>query len=378
MSAWKEATVLDDTISDLAKTHLNIKAGDAYKNTTAILRRYDKEYMLVPLDSNSQAEVDVTPKSTYELVSDDTGSATSGQFKVGVGENIDVLLDYVPDGKTALPVGDVILLQRCASCYSTFAFTTLDDILGDTTCVAAICASNNAIDYIIRSFNAFSAKMFANSYFRAGIKANTYANYAMAIDITWASYINNLAYDVRRSVWNAIPAFAVYPSGTINSCTMSDGGTAHSSSAFINNNVSLVFDGSFVYSVIHSTQLDASNPSASNYIEYDYPYSVCLKRLLFDTGYGVSRSPVVSLYYYLEGSNDGLTWVSLKIRNMSMAIEDSCGGLNKGNVNNIFDLSDNVLSFSKYRIRMSSGNYYNSDYWWQTAGELQFEGAKVV
>ena len=282
MSAWKEATVLDDTISDLAKTHLNIKAGDAYKNTTAILRRYDKEYMLVPLDSNSQAEVDVTPKSTYELVSDDTGSASSGQFKVGVGENIDVLLDYVPDGKTALPVGDVILLQRCASCYSTFAFTTLDDILGDTTCVAAICASNNAIDYIMRAFNAFSAKMFANSYFRAGIKANTYANYAMALDITWASYINNLAYDVRRSVWNAIPGFAPSPSGSASTCNMPDGGNAIGSSVY-SSNISSVFDNSFALNAYYGYSM-ANAIQPTNFVEYDYPYSVCLKRLTLDTG----------------------------------------------------------------------------------------------
>lgn len=372
MSAWKEATVLDDTISDLAKTHLNIKAGDAYKNTTAILRRYDKEYMLVPLDSNSQAEVDVTPKSTYELVSDDTGSATSGQFKVGVGENIDVLLDYVPDGKTALPVGDVILLQRCASCYSTFAFTTLDDILGDTTCVAAICASNNAIDYIMRSFNAFSAKMFANSYFRAGIKANTYANYAMAIDITWASYINNLAYDVRRSVWNAIPGFAPSPSGSASTCNMPDGGIAIGSSVY-QSNISSVFDNSFILNGYYGS----ASVVSTNFVEYDYPYRVCLKKLIMDKGYNGSYSSTSPYYYYLEGSNDGSTWTSLKVRNIESSIEDTCGGRNKGNFVAVFDLSDNVKSFSKYRIRMSYGNYYNGN-WYQMFGELLFEGAKVV
>ena len=378
MSAWKEATVLDDTISDLAKTHLNIKAGDAYKNTTAILRRYDKEYMMVALDSNAQAEVDVTPKSTYELVSDDTGKASSGSFKVGVGENIDVLLDYIPDGKTALPVGDVILLQRCASCYSTFAFTTLDDILGDTTCVAAICASNNAIDYIIRSFNAFSAKMFTNSYFRAGIKANTYANYAMALDITWASYINNLAYDVRRSVWNAIPEFTPSPSGSASTCNMSDGGNAIGSSVY-SPNISSVFDNSFTLNSWYGGSYSTPNGiNSTNFVEYDYPYRVCLKKLIMDKGYNSSIGNTSAYYYYLEGSNDGSTWTSLKVRNIESSIEDTCGGRNKGNFVAVFDLSDNVKSFSKYRIRMNYSNYYDGTSRYQMFGELLFEGAKVV
>ena len=85
-----------------------------------------------------------------------------------------------------------------------------------------------------------------------------------------------------------------------------------------------------------------------------------------------------SYYYYLEGSNDGSTWTSLKVRNLESSIEDACGGRNKGNFVAVFDLSDNIKSFTKYRIRMSVGNYFNGTGWFQMFGELLFEGAKVV
>jgi hypothetical protein len=55
----------------------------------------------------------------------------------------------VPDGKTVTPINDVVIWQQCAGLTSTY--TTLDEVLADSCILSALMASNNAVDYMVRS-----------------------------------------------------------------------------------------------------------------------------------------------------------------------------------------------------------------------------------
>lgn len=55
-----------------------------------------------------------------------------------------------PDGKTVVPTDDIQTLLHCANIWDK-AYTTLADLLADSTSLLAVTSSNNAVDYLVRS-----------------------------------------------------------------------------------------------------------------------------------------------------------------------------------------------------------------------------------
>lgn len=62
----------------------------------------------------------------------------------------------VPNGKTVTPINDVTIWQQCAGIANP-TYTTLAEVLTDTGILQTLMASNNAVDYMVRS------KAFINS-----------------------------------------------------------------------------------------------------------------------------------------------------------------------------------------------------------------------
>jgi hypothetical protein len=56
----------------------------------------------------------------------------------------------IPDGRTITPTDDIQIWLHCANIWNK-AYTTLAEVLADTTTLAKLIASNNAIDYLVRS-----------------------------------------------------------------------------------------------------------------------------------------------------------------------------------------------------------------------------------
>lgn len=56
----------------------------------------------------------------------------------------------VPDGKTVTPINDVTIWQQCAGIANP-TYTTLAEILADSGVLSALMASDNAVDYMVRS-----------------------------------------------------------------------------------------------------------------------------------------------------------------------------------------------------------------------------------
>lgn len=56
----------------------------------------------------------------------------------------------IPDGRTVLPTDDIQIWLHCANIWNK-AYTTLAEVLADTTTLSALMASNNAVDYMVRS-----------------------------------------------------------------------------------------------------------------------------------------------------------------------------------------------------------------------------------
>lgn len=64
-------------------------------------------------------------------------------------------VEVVPDGKTVTPTDDVSIWLQCGQRSENY--TTLAEVLADSTCLSALMADNNAVDYLKRS------KSFAKS-----------------------------------------------------------------------------------------------------------------------------------------------------------------------------------------------------------------------
>ena len=59
-------------------------------------------------------------------------------------------LNIIPDGATVTPVNDIQTWLHCAGIYNK-SYTTLDEVLGDSSTLLALISDNNAADYMARS-----------------------------------------------------------------------------------------------------------------------------------------------------------------------------------------------------------------------------------
>lgn len=72
----------------------------------------------------------------------------------------------IPDGKTVTPINDVTIWQQCAGIANP-TYTTLADVLADTGILQTLIASDNAVDYLVRS------KTWAKTYTVPTMTSNT-------------------------------------------------------------------------------------------------------------------------------------------------------------------------------------------------------------
>lgn len=89
---------------------------------------------------------------TYTITATDGTHTKSDTVTITTdGQSESVTLTYVPDGSTVLPTDDIQIWLNCADIYDKTSYTTLSDILNDSTTLSALIADNNAVDYMVRS-----------------------------------------------------------------------------------------------------------------------------------------------------------------------------------------------------------------------------------
>ena len=89
---------------------------------------------------------------TYTITATDGVHTKSDTVTITTdGQTESVTLTYVPDGSTVLPTDDIQTWLNCADIYDKTSYTTLSDILNDSTTLSALIADNNAVDYMVRS-----------------------------------------------------------------------------------------------------------------------------------------------------------------------------------------------------------------------------------
>lgn len=139
-------------------------------------------------------------------------------------------LNDIPDGATVTPVNDIQIWLHCANIWDK-SYTTISQVLSDTSTLLALISSNNASDYMARS-TSWASSVCANQTAMGYIGNNDYCAEALLNDSTWLTAICNSTYF--ESVLNVkIPTMTsnTTPSGTA-SCTNSYGAGFEAYKAF--------------------------------------------------------------------------------------------------------------------------------------------------
>ena len=110
---------------------------------------------------------------------------------VNVGE-YEYVMASIPDGKTVTPTDDIQTWLNCANIWDK-AYTTLGEVLADASTLSALIASNNAVDYMVRS-TTWAASITADNTAMSYIGLNNYCANTLLADSTWCEAICNSEY----------------------------------------------------------------------------------------------------------------------------------------------------------------------------------------
>lgn len=264
-------------------------------------------------------EVIVDSKGTW-TVTDGTNTTT---VSVTAQTTYNVAFVVIPDGSTVTPTDDIQTWLNCANIWDK-AYTTLAEVLADSTTLSALISDNNATDYLVRS-TTWASGMCADSTAMTYIGLNNYCANTLLADATWRTAICNSTYF--ESVLNVkVPVMtsATTPAGTV----------------YCGNYYSETWAGWRAYPGENGyTNHWASDQQVGNWNGYDFGRPVKIYKTIAKavTITGDSSS---NYGYSLEGLNDSLVWENVQ-----------SGGVTTGATPLI---SAPTRTYSRYRINITS------------------------
>jgi len=268
---------------------------------------------MVTLDNSGDGTFDVGSAGTYTC-SMVYGGQTMTQ-SINVTQETTYSVSFIPTGATATPVNDIQTWLHCAEIWNK-TYTTIAQVLADTSTLQALIASNNAVDYMARSTN-WASSVCANSNAMTYIGANNYCANKLLANSTWLNAICNSTYF--ESVLNVkVPTMTsnTAPSGEVSANSYDGGGGFNPWKAF---------DGD-------DTSYWRSYDVPPAWIAYKFVTPICVKRIKIKPA--------------LYGS--GLRVLTYKVQ-----------GSNTGNTNDYTDIYSGSLSSSNEQlINITNNNYY--------------------
>ena len=208
-----------------------------------------------PISGNTMA---FYPPSTGEWIISATYSGVPYQTSATItslATPVSASLQQVPNGKTVTPTDDIQKWLNCAGIFDKTSYTTLADVLSDSTTLLALMSNNNAVDYLVRSK-------------------------------TWSGNGQALV---------PVMTSATTPSGEV-TC----------SSEYSGRNGWKAFSGGISSSSNYGWC--ASTKIANSWVQYAFTSSVIITKVT----YQAQLSSGISLILKLQGSNDGTTFTDIE------------------------------------------------------------------
>jgi hypothetical protein len=261
----------------------------------------------------------------------------------------------IPTGSTVTPVNSIGTWLRCAGIFDK-NYVTPTEVLADSTTLAALISSTNAVDYMVRS-TSWATDVCADSTAMSLIGLNNYCANALIADSTWLNAIANSTYI--ESVMNVkVP--------TMTSNTTPSGVASSDPSAQTSLDPYKAFDGQ-TNTVFGVRPLQSSGVYTLSY-QFSQQKCVYLARLnpRYQDFYGVNHLHMKT--FKIQGY-DGNTWVDLS---------DSITLLDQEYTSPIDTILTNASYYTSYRL-YGTGSYVTySDVYIIYIVELQFYGREDV
>ena len=216
-----------------------------------------------------------------------SGVIGSASYSTAIDIPDSLELHSVPEGSTVLPTDDIQTWLACAG-ITDKSYTTLNEVLADSTTLLALISDNNASDYLVRS-TTWASGITADSTAMTDIGANNYCANTLLSDSTWRNAICNSTYF--ESVLNTkVPTMTsnTAPSGEVIGTNIQSSSATYYY-AFDNNN---------------TTTVNVSSGTGS--IGYIFTSAVVLREVdLLLNAYDRTTS------FKVQGSNDGSNWIDI-------------------------------------------------------------------
>lgn len=293
--------------------------------------------------------------SPYEVVFESipTGTWTiSGQVSGQTFSTTKTITDFnvglsdIPEGSTATPTDVIQTWLHCANIWDK-TYTTINQVLADSTTLLALISSNNAVDYMARS-TSWASSVCANSTAMTYIGANNYCANALLDNSTWRTAICNSTYF--ENVLNVkVPSMtsSTTPSGQVFRSSEYGGDEAYKA-----------FDGSST-----SAWFSADNATTNGYIGYEFTQAVNVRKVHIQN-YNSTKTAQRATTAHVKGSNDGSNWTNLANFTTPASGEDP---------NNDLILSS-ATKYRYFEIMYDSFNYQGASARYLAAEVIQFYG----
>lgn len=247
-------------------------------------------------DGSSYTKTQTCPSSSpYEVIFESIPPGTytiSGVVSGQTFSTTKTILDFeaelndIPDGSTVTPTDDIQIWLNCGNIWDK-AYTTISQVLADSTTLSALIADSNAVDYMVRS-TTWATDVCADQLAMNYIGLDDNCAITLLNNSTWCNAICNSAYF--ESVLNA-----KVPTMTSN--------TTPSGEAFASLN-----DGSAYQAFDNNTSTGwstGSNQKKRERVGYKFPDNVIVKKAKV-----ICRTDLSSNFYY-QCSEDGNTWIDI-------------------------------------------------------------------
>lgn len=224
---------------------------------------------------------------------DGTAATIYGNVEVDTVKEYSVdLRQQIPEGSTAVPTDVVQTWLNCAGIFDK-NYTTVSQVLADSTTLSALISSNNAVDYMARS-TTWASDITVDSTAMSYIGLNNYCSNSLIAVSDWLNAIVNSTYI--ESVLNVkVP---VMTSNTTPSGECGGNGYYH--------NYWYAFDG--VTSDHWTSDKTGKTPNAR--VWYKFPLAKLIKAFKYMPRQDSIANSSPS-NYTIDGSNDGTNWTTL-------------------------------------------------------------------
>lgn len=198
-------------------------------------------------------------------------------------------LHSTPEGSTVIPTDNIQTWLACAG-ITDKAYTTLNEVLADSTTLLALMSDDNAVDYLVRS-TTWASGLTADSTAMTDIGANDYCAETLLADSTWVVAIANSQY-VDSVLDIKVPTMTsnTTPRGTV------IGTTDYSTPSFPK---WYAFDK-------NTTTKWVANTATNSYLGYDFTSSVKIDVVSVLNETSISQQGVKNCK--LQCSDDNTTW----------------------------------------------------------------------